>query len=90
MDPAASGVSLPPGKGPVPPAPAQAPPLEAEVDRVSGRWLMRLNGLPVEVDPRLGLVSVGSRIVRWPGEPLPADPEQATPLQVRTLLSLRS
>lgn len=89
-----------PSDEPVPPpvvAPADPAPLpstderlEAQVDRVSGRWSLRIRGLPVDVDPRLGLLFQNGQLIRWPADPLPLDPEDATFQQVRLLLSLLS
>ena len=70
------------------PAPVKCEPLEAHVDCVSRRWVLSIRGLPVDVDPRLGLLYQNGQLIRWPGDPLPADPEAATPAQVRLLLSL--
>jgi hypothetical protein len=88
--PVALPVASPLAPPPLPPALPRmaAPHLEASVDPITGRWLLDIGDPPVEVHPRVGLVLVGGRLVRWPGESLPEDPERATPEQVRLLLSL--
>ena len=42
----------------------------------------------VEVDPRLGMVRVGSRLIQWPHDPLPEDPEAVSEHQAVLLKGL--
>lgn len=70
-----------------------SPPVEpdvvwAAVNPVTGRWTLDLPGRRIEADSRLDLVLVNGLLVRWPGPPLPADPEQLTPDQLALLRTL--